>query len=146
MSRNKKQELVDMINRALEEERAAVIEYTGCFAMLQGAASAPIACVLKCCAEEEAHHAKILTKMICCGLESVPTMGTRAPRTPSSPDQILPYLMSKEKEEIDMYRNIRNKVCEYKDELPTSYECMDDKLRHIIIEEEKHYVVLKKLQ
>ncbi|KAH3764223.1 hypothetical protein Pelo_3926 [Pelomyxa schiedti] len=146
---SKKQEILDLLNTALEDERAAVIEYTTCLAVLRGPTDAPLACTFECFANEEACHVGCLTKMISVGFESVPSTRTRTPAAPPSPGnvgQILDKFLNWEQHSIEGYRAIRNKVWEATEELPTTWECVDDKIRHIMIDQEKHYAVLKKLK
>ncbi|KAH3765102.1 hypothetical protein Pelo_3049 [Pelomyxa schiedti] len=145
---NKRDEILQMLNDALEYERSMIVQYGTCVSMLHGPMYAISACCLMKFVKEEAYHTCRMAKLIMMVFDAVPSPGMKPPTMPG-PDWSLPQLVNmmiqQEQRSIAMYTAVRNKCMEYKAEFPAAYELLEDKLRHSIVDHERHHAMLKKM-
>ena len=142
---NIKQELVELLNKALELEHAARIQYLSHAETIQGINSEPLRARIKEIAGDEASHEEKFRTLIGDYLNSVPVMTLAPTKTAKGIDNILEINIEGEKAAIDFYKQIYKKVTDHKEELTYSFETLEHTIRHIIIEEEEHIVELEQL-
>ncbi len=137
-----KQEILDMLNHALDLEHAAHIQYLSHAEVVEGENAEPIIARLKEIAEDEkAHQEKFRTLIGALG--GVPSMGM-APTYPATTlKEILELNLKAEKEAVDTYRMIieklRTEKIQYYDFL------LEHDIRHILMEEQEHITELELL-
>ena len=142
---NLKKELIAMLNEALKLEHAARIQYLAHAELIKGINAEPIIARLKEIANDEKEHEDKFRNMIGSYLDGVPTMDLAKTHEAKGTDGILKINVQNEKEAIDFYKKIYQKICENKNELPYVYETLEHELRHIILDEQEHIVELKLL-
>jgi bacterioferritin (cytochrome b1) len=137
-----KSKLAVMMNKALELEHAARIQYLTHAELIQGLNAEPIRDRLKEIASDEAKHEEKFRTLISDYLGGVPCMGLALTHPGKDIPGILKTNLANEKEAIDFYRQIYRKVTESKDSLPYEFETLEHEVRHIIIEEQEHVTEL----
>jgi bacterioferritin (cytochrome b1) len=137
-----KSKLAVMMNKALEQEHAARIQYLAHAEMVQGLNAEPIRERLKEIASDEAKHEEKFRTLISDYLGSVPCMGLALTHPEKDILGILKTNLANEKEAIDFYKQIYRKVLESKDSLPYEFETLEHEVRHVIIEEQEHVTEL----
>jgi bacterioferritin (cytochrome b1) len=138
----KKEELVKMLNQALELEHAARIQY---LAHAEQATTPAVIARLKEIADDEKKHEDMFREMIGSYLEGVPSMGMAETHPAKTEKEILQVNLNDERHAVDVYTGIMDKLKEMKDELKYEYLQLEHSLRHIIIDEQEHIVELKLL-
>jgi bacterioferritin (cytochrome b1) len=138
----KKEELVKMLNQALELEQAARIQY---LAHAEQATTPAVIARLKEIADDEKEHEDLFREMIGGYLEGVPSMGLAETHPARTEREILQVNLDDEMHAVDVYTGIMEKVREMKDELKYEYFQLEHSLRHIIIDEQEHIIELKLL-
>ncbi|MDD4938961.1 MAG: ferritin-like domain-containing protein [Candidatus Omnitrophica bacterium] len=140
-----KKELVEMLNKALELEHAARIQYLAHAQLVEGINAEKIVERLEEIASDEDKHEKKFRNLIGAYLGGEPSMGISETRTARKIEDILQANLEQEKEAIDFYKGIYRKVNENKDSLHYEFETLEHDLRHIIIDEEEHVIELSLL-
>jgi len=140
-----KNELVVMLNKALELEHAARIQYLAHAEMIKGIESEPIIARLKEIASDEGKHEDMFRDLIGNYLFGQPSMGIAKTRHAQGTTEILDVNLAGEKEAIDFYKTIYRKVIENKDAVPYIFETLEHEIRHVIIEEQEHIAELSVL-
>ena len=142
---NIKTELIQMLNKALELEHAARIQYLAHAELIQGIGAEPVVERLKEIASDEQKHEGIFRELIGNYLGGEPSMGLaethRAKKTP----EILKVNLKGEKDAIDFYKEIYKKIISNKDALPYAFETLEHQVRHVIIDEQEHVAELSLL-
>ena len=138
-----KEELVEMLNDALELEHAARIQYLAHAEMISGVNAEPIIARLKEIADDEKKHEEIFREMIGNYLDSIPSMCISETHCANTIDEIIKVNIDDEKHAIDVYMSILNKINEMKKELKYEYFQLEHKMRHIITEEQEHISELR---
>lgn len=138
-----KQEIIDMLNKALELEHAARIQYLSHAELIDGLNAEPIINRLKEIAKDEEEHEQKFRKLIGDFLGGVPSMGISKTYKAKTIKQILEQNLKNEKEAHDLYLQIMEKIKSEKDKLPYEFLTLEHELRHIIMEEEEHISELK---
>lgn len=138
----KKEELVKMLNQALELEHAARIQY---LAHAEQATTPAVIARLKEIADDEKKHEDMFREMIGSYLEGVPSMGMAETHPAKTEKEILQVNLNDERHAVDVYTGIMDKMKEMKDELKYEYLQLEHSLRHIIIDEQEHIAELKLL-
>lgn len=141
-----KGELVRMLNRALELEHAARIQYLAHAELVTGVNAEPIIARLKEIAEDERKHEEMFREIISSYLEGVPSMGMAETHSAKTLDEILEVNIRDEMHAVDVYTGIYEKMRETRDELKYEYFQLEHKLRHIIMDEQEHIAELRLLQ
>lgn len=141
-----KEELVQMLNKALELEHAARIQYLAHAELVKGINAEPIIARLKEIAEDEKKHEEMFRELIGSYLGGVPSMGIAETHPAKTISEILEVNIRDEMHAVDVYTGILEKVREMKDELKYEYFQLEHKLRHIILDEQEHIAELCLLQ
>ncbi len=142
---NVKKELLDMLNRALELEQAARIQYLAHAELIKGINAESLIARLKEIASDEQKHEEIFRELIGGYLGGEPVMSLAQTHKAKEENEILAVNLKGEKEAIDFYKQIYQKVKDGKDELPYEFEALEHQIRHVILDEEEHVVELSLL-
>lgn len=142
---SKKEELVKLLNQALELEHAARIQYLAHAEQVDGLNSEPIIARLKEIADDEKKHEELFREMIGSYLDGVPSMNKAEPHAAKTIQEILKVNLDDEKHAVDVYTGIIEKMREMKGELKYEYLQLEHSLRHIIMDEQEHISELKLL-
>ena len=140
-----KEELIKMLNQALEMEHQAMIQYLSHTELVDGLNSGPIIERLKEIADDERKHAELLRELIGGYLGGVPSMGMAKAHPAKTVKEILETNLADEKEAVDMYLKILDKARAMKDELKYEYFQIEHSVRHIIQDEQEHISEIKVL-
>ena len=142
---NIKAELISMLNKALELEHAARIQYLAHAELIRGLGAEPIIERLKEIASDEQKHEGIFRELIGNYLDGEPSMGLAETHRAKETGKILKVNLKGEKDAIDFYKEIYKKVIANKDALPYEFETMEHQIRHVIIDEQEHVAELSTL-
>lgn len=137
-----KKELADMLNKALELEHAARIQYLAHAELIRGLEAEKIIERLTEIAADEAKHEAKFRNLIGNYLKEEPSMGLAQTHKAREAVEILQVNRKNEKEAIDLYKQIYNKIMENKQGLQYEFQTLEHELRHIILDEEEHVVEL----
>lgn len=140
-----KKELVKMLNRGLELEHAARIQYLAHAELISGPGAEKIIERLKEIASDEASHEEKFRNLIGGYFGEEPSMETAPTHRAADLNGILGVNLKNEKEAIDFYKNIYALAIKNKDELAYEFETVEHEIRHIIIDEQEHVVELSLL-
>ena len=140
-----KNELIVMLNQALEMEHAARIQYLAHAELIKGIDAEPVIERLKEIASDEAKHEDKFRDLIGNYLDGEPSMGIYKTHKAGTTVEILTVNLAGEKEAIDFYKTIYKKVIENKEKLPYAFETLEHEIRHVIIEEQQHVAELSVL-
>lgn len=140
-----KNELVEMLNKALDLEHAARAQYLAHAELVRGLGAEKIIERLKEIASDEARHQDQFRNLIGNYLDGEPSMGVAQTHRAAEIKEILKVNVKDEKAAIDFYKEIYKKVNEFKVSLPYEYETLEHEIRHIIIEEQEHVAELSVL-
>ncbi len=140
-----KKKLIDMLNKALELEHAARIQYLAHAELVKGLNSEPIIERLKEIASDEQKHEEIFRTLIAAYLGGKPSMGIEKTFDTDETNEILEINLKGEKEAIDYYRQIYKFLLENKSEFPYEFERLEHQIRHVIMDEEEHVVEISNL-
>lgn len=141
----KKAELVAMLNKALELEHAARIQYLAHAELVQGPGSEPIVERLKEIAGDEQKHEGMFRECLAI-LGAEPSMGMAATHKAKELKDILAVNLKDEKDAVDFYRTISAKLKEAREELKYEYEYIEHRLRHVIMDEQEHAFEITSIQ
>jgi len=137
-----KNEVIAMLNQALELEYAARIQYLAHAEKLSGPGAEPIIARLKEIAADEQKHEEIFRTLICAYLGGEASMKLAATEAAGNLKQILDVNMKGEKEAVVFYKQIYQKVEENKQAFPYEFETLEHQIRHVIIDEQEHVTEL----
>lgn len=140
-----KAKLVVMLNKALELEHAARIQYLAHAELVTGLNAETVRDRLQEIASDEEKHEEKFRTLIGDYLGGEPSMGLAPTHPAKDIPGILKINLENEKEAIDFYKQIYRKVMESKDSLPYEFETLEHEVRHIIIEEQEHVTELSLL-
>ncbi|MCF7892437.1 MAG: ferritin-like domain-containing protein [Candidatus Omnitrophica bacterium] len=133
-----KEELIKMLNRALELEHAARIQYLSHAELITGQGAEVVISRLKEIASDEKEHEEKFRELIGGYLGGQPTMDLNERHQGKERKEILEVNLKDEKTAIDFYKEIYKKVCENRDQLQYEYETLEHEIRHVIIDEQEH--------
>jgi bacterioferritin (cytochrome b1) len=142
---NVKEQLIKMLNQALELEHAARIQYLAHAELVKGLSAESVIERLKEIASDEEKHEGKFRNMIGNYLEAEPSMGIAQTHKAKEINNILEVNLKDEKTAIDFYKTIYNKIVENKDSLPYVFETLEHEVRHIILDEQEHVTELSVL-
>ncbi len=145
MIRTTKEELFSMLNKALELEHAARIQYLAHAEQVDGLNAEPIIARLKEIADDEKKHEEMFREMIGSYLGGVPSMGMAETHPAKTVSKILEVNLKDEKHAVDIYLGILKKIQEMKEELKYESFQLEHKVRHVIMDEQEHITELKLL-
>lgn len=137
-----KQELIDLLNHALELEHAAHIQYLSHAELVDGVNAEPIIARLKEIANDEKSHQEKFRKLIG-ALGGTPSMKIAPTKPAKTIQQILEYNLKDEKEAVDTYRKIIDAI--RKDSSKYYDYLLEHDVRHILMEEQEHITELEVL-
>jgi len=140
-----KKELVEMLNHALELEHAARIQYLAHAELVSGLNAEKIVERLKEIASDEEKHEGIFRELIGSYLGGEPSMGLAETHRAKDVKKILEVNLQGEKDAIDFYKQIYQKLLDNKDKLPYTFETLEHGIRHVIVDEQEHVVELSLL-
>jgi len=140
-----KDKLIEMLNRALELEHAARIQYLAHAELVKGLSSEPIVEKLKEIASDEQKHEEIFRTLIGAYLGGKPSMKIEKTYEADKIEKILEVNLKGEKDAIDYYRQIYRFIVDNKSEFPYEFERLEHQVRHVIMDEEEHLVELSNL-
>jgi len=140
-----KEELVKMLNQALELEHAARIQYLAHAEQVDGLDAEPIIARLKELADDEKKHEEMFREMIGSYLGGVPSMNKAESRGAKTTQEVLKVNLNDERHAVDVYTGIMEKMRKMQDELKYEYLQLEHSLRHIIMDEQEHISELKML-
>jgi bacterioferritin (cytochrome b1) len=140
-----KKELIEMLNRAVELEYAARIQYLAHAEKIKGVNSEPLVERLKEIAGDELKHEEMFRNLVCNYLDGEVSMKIEKTYDANNLKQILEVNLKGEKDAIDFYKQIYKKVIEAKQDLQYEFETLEHEIRHVIIDEQEHVVELKNL-
>ena len=140
-----KEELIKMLNQALELEHQAMIQYLSHAELVDGLNSEPIIERLKEIADDERKHAELFRELIGGYLGGVPSMGIAEAHPAKTLKEILEVNLADEKQAVDFYTEILNKIKAMQVELKYEYFQLEHTVRHIIQDEQEHISELKVL-
>jgi bacterioferritin (cytochrome b1) len=140
-----KEDLVKMLNQALELEHAARIQYLAHAELIKGLGAEKLIERLKEIASDEEKHEGQFRKLIGDYLGGESTMGLAETHRGKDIKSILEVNLKNEKEAIDFYKQIYQKVIDQKKNLPYEFETLEHEIRHVIIDEQEHVVELSTL-
>src|SRR3989338_6580074 len=140
-----KVEIINMLNKALELEHAARIQYLSHAETVDGINAEPVIARLKEIAgDEEKHEAKFRT-LIGSYLNGIPSMGIAKTNAAKTVKDILEINLKNEKEAVDFYKKILDKINKEKQDLPYEFLQLEHEVRHVIMDEMEHIAELKLL-
>ena len=142
---NSKNQLIKMLNQALELEHAARIQYLAHAKLVKGLNAEGIIGRLKEIASDEEKHEGKFRNMIGNYLEATPSMGIAQTHKAKNINNILEVNLKDEKSAIDFYKTIYKKIVADKNALPYIFETLEHEVRHIILDEEEHATELSVL-
>lgn len=134
-----------MLNKALELEHAARIQYLAHAELVKGVHAEPVIARLKEIAGDEAKHEGMFRNLIGNYLGGEPSMSLSATHRAQELDEILSVNLGNEKEAIDFYREIYKKICDNKEAFRYEYETLEHDVRHVILDEQEHVAELSVL-
>ncbi|MDD3275319.1 MAG: ferritin-like domain-containing protein [Candidatus Omnitrophica bacterium] len=140
-----KKEITEMLNRALELEHAARIQYLAHAELIKGLEAEPLIARLKEIASDELKHEEIFRELIGSYMGGTPTMGMAKTFEAGETKEILGVNLKGEKDAIDFYKQIYQKVKDNKKEFPYEFEALEHQIRHVILDEEEHVTELSTL-
>jgi len=140
-----KSELAGMLNKALELEHAARIQYLAHAELISGLNAEPVIERLKEIAGDEEKHEQKFRTLICSFLGGEPSMGIAETHRATGVNKILEINRINEREAIDYYKKIYKTITDHKAELPYEFETLEHELRHVILDEQDHVVELSLL-
>jgi len=133
-----KEELVKLLNQALELEHAARVQYLSHAQIVDGLNSEPIIARLEELAGDEKKHEDSFRELIGSYLGGVPSMRIAETHTAKTATEILETNLKDEMHAVDVYMGILAKITSMKDELKYEYFQLEHAVRHVIQEEQEH--------
>ena len=111
-----KKELIELLNKALQLEHAARIQYLSHAEVIDGVNAESVIARLKELAGDEKGHEDTFRDMIGAYLGGVPTMGIGETKAAKTTEDILEVNLTAEKHAVDFYLEVYKKIVEMKDE------------------------------
>ena len=137
--------LTEMLNKGLRLEHGARLQYLSHVEMVSGIMSEPVVVRLKEIAEDERKHEEIFRDLIGGYLGGIPTMGLEDTHKAGDLKNMLEVNLKDEKDAIDFYRGIYEKIVANKKKLRYEFETLEHGIRHVIIDEQQHVSELSQL-
>jgi len=143
MEKMSKEELLKMLNHALELEHAAYIQYLSHAELIEGENAEPIIERLKEIANDEKNHQDKFRSLIGM-LGGIPSMSIAETHPARTIREILEQNLKDEKEAVDTYRKIYETIV--KERGKGYYDMiLEHEVRHIIMDEQEHITELELL-
>ncbi len=134
-----------MLNRALELEHAARIQYLAHAELVSGINAEDIIERLKEIASDELKHEEKFRNLVGSYLGGEPSMNLAGTHQAKDVKKILEVNLKGEKDAIDFYKQIYQKVMDNKKDLQYQFETLEHEIRHVIVDEQEHVVELSLL-
>lgn len=138
-----KEQLIKLLNQALELEHAAYIQYLSHAELIDGLNGEPIIERIKEIAGDEQKHAEKFRTLIGDFLGGTPSMAVAPVKTAKNIKQILETNLKAEMDAIEIYKKIHASLKNEKLELADMF--LEHEIRHVIMEEMEHVTELKLL-
>ncbi|MBI4447394.1 hypothetical protein HY643_00285 [Candidatus Woesearchaeota archaeon] len=138
-----KKEILEMLNKALELEHAAYVQYLSHAELVDGLNAIPIISKLTEIAGDEAEHQKKFRTLIGDFLGGTPSMGIAKTYSAKTIKEILEVNLRGEREAVDFYKKILEQIHKDKESLPYEFWMLEHEVRHVIIDEQEHIAELK---
>jgi bacterioferritin (cytochrome b1) len=132
-----------MLNKALELEHAAYVQYLNHAKIVDGLNAESVITRLREIAQDEKRHQKKFKRLISDFLDGVPSMSMAKVNEAKTIKEILEINLKNEKEAVDFYKKILEKISEEKENFPYEFLTLEHEIRHIIIDEQEHIAELK---
>ena len=139
------EKVLEMLNKALELEHAARIQYLSHAELVDGLEAEPIIARLKEIAGDEGKHEEKFRTLIGDYLGGTPSMGIAKTYPAKTIKEILEVNLKNEREAVDFYKQIMEEINKNKAELPYEFLTLKHEVKHVIIDEQEHIAELKKL-
>jgi len=140
-----KKELIEMLNKALELEHAARIQYLAHAELIKGINAEPIIARLKEIASDELKHEELFRELIGAYLGGEPVMSLAETHKAKETKNILEVNLKGEKDAIDFYKQIYQMVKDNKKSFQYAFEALEHNIRHVILDEQEHVTELSLL-
>ncbi len=140
-----KKELIGMLNHALELEYSARIQYLAHAEAIKGLVGEGVIARLKEIAGDELKHEGMFRELIGAYLGGEPSMDLAETFKAKDTKTILEVNLKGEKDAVDFYKKIYQKVTDNKKSLPYEFEALEHQIRHVIIDEQEHVTELNLL-
>ncbi|MDD5562015.1 MAG: ferritin-like domain-containing protein [Candidatus Omnitrophica bacterium] len=140
-----KKELTAMLNRALELEHAARIQYLAHAELIKGINGEAVISRLKEIASDEQKHEEMFRDLIGSYLGAEPVMSLAETHKAKETRKILEVNLKGEKDAIDFYKRIYQKVMDNRKSFQYEFETLEHNIRHVIIDEQEHVAELSLL-
>jgi bacterioferritin (cytochrome b1) len=138
-------ELIDMLNKALSMEHMAAIQYYTHAEQINGPESDPLMARLQEQAGDEQEHAKKVRSLLSDYLKVVPSADFVPFKPASSYTEVVNMNIASEKEAVDQYRLILEKINSMKEELGYTFETLRFDIDEILREEQEHLIQLERI-
>ncbi len=140
-----RKKLIEMLNKALELEHAARIQYLAHAEMINGLNSEPLVERLKEIASDEQKHEEIFRTLVTAYLGGKASMNLDKTYDANGINEILSVNLKGEREAVDYYKQIYKFVLENKQEFQYEFETLEHQIRHVIIDEQEHIIEISNL-
>jgi bacterioferritin (cytochrome b1) len=138
-----KEEIIALLNSALELEHAAFVQYLSHAEIVDGINAEPIIARLKEIAGDEKNHQDKFRTLIG-DLGGVPSMKMAGTHPATTIKEILEQNLKDEKVAVDAYRKILEQLKSEKGQGYYSY-LLEHEVRHVVMEEQEHITELELL-
>lgn len=138
-----KEEIIKMLNQALELEHAARVQYLAHAELVDGLNTEPLIARLREIADDEIKHEEKFMTLISDFLGGEPSMGMAETHPAKTIKDILNVNLKDEKHAVNVYTGIMEKIKEMKENLPYEFLTLEHEIRHIIMDEQEHIAELK---
>jgi len=133
-----RKKLAEMLNKALELEHAARIQYLAHAELIDGLCAEKVIERLKEIASDEQKHEGMFRDLIGGYLYAEPSMRLAETHRADEVKDILKVNLKGEKDAIDFYKQIYKTVIDNKEQLQYEFETLEHEIRHVIIDEQEH--------
>ncbi len=138
-----KEELVKLLNEALELEHAARIQYLAHAGEVDGLEAEPIIARLRETAGDEKKHEDTFRELIGDYLGGLPSMKMAETHAANEIKDILETNLRDERHAVEVYSGILAKLKDMQADLKYEYFKLEHSVRHVIMDEEEHIAELK---
>jgi bacterioferritin (cytochrome b1) len=138
-----KDKMLELLNKGLELEHAARIQYLSHAELIDGLEAEPIIARLKEIAADEEKHEEKFRTLIGDYLGGTPSMGMAKTSPAKTVKEILEVNLKNEREAVDFYKQILEEANKNKANLPYEFMTIEHEVRHILIDEQEHIAELK---
>lgn len=138
-----KANLIKLLNKALEMEHSAYVQYLSHAQLIDGLESDPLISRLEEIANDEKEHAEKLRTLIGDYLGGVPSMKLDKTFSAKNIKEILRVNLKSEVEAVDYYSVILEEIKKAKQSIPYVFWKLEHQVRHILMDEQEHIAELK---